>query len=217
MKRRTILVAIGGSAAVGSGLAGTSAFSTVEAQRDVTINVAGDSSAYLKFETVSRSRNSKHFASMDGDETIGIDISEHDAFDSKNGVEPGEGTNTSALTWFDDLVQVCNQGLEDVAFFIKKPTDDDFPDGIDAQYQGTSRLMCYVGEATDETVGTNVLDIDPIMGKDSAVELEVGKCITFGLRVYTDGIDATEYDQVFNEKVTLVGDVDEDPSFRPDN
>ena len=65
MKRRQFILGTGAAAAGGSALLGSGAFSSVEAERDVTVEVADDADGYLGLEP-SDGPNSE-YATVDSD------------------------------------------------------------------------------------------------------------------------------------------------------
>jgi len=204
MKRRNFLIGIGGTALGGSALLGSGAFSRVESQRDMTIQVAEDPDAYLGLSGTG-SPNSDNYVSIDDHGHLAIDIA-----DSGHGPgDGGQGVNSDSFTWFDGMVEVCNQGKEEVGFWIEPPADDDFPEGIDATgpsgtpYEDEPRLMLYTGEAAGSgDDGTN-----SVMGEDNAVAIPLGECIELGVRTMTKGVDATANDQLFGDELLLIADV----------
>jgi len=208
MKRRKFLLGLGGTAAGGAALLGSGAFSRVESQRDVTIQVAEDPNAYLGLDGTG-SLNSNNYVDIDDDGHLAIDVSEHDDFDGPD-TAPGEGVNSDSFTYFDSMVRVCNQGKEAAGFYIEPPSDDDFPAGIDAEdSEGNARLQFYTGTAAE----TGDAGTTSIMGEDNAEVIGLGECIELGLRTVTRGVDATAQDQLFGDEVTLVADVDVNPEF----
>ena len=200
MQRRKFLYGVGASVIGGSSLLGSGAFSRVESQRDVTIEVAEDPDAYLGLDETG-STNSDNYVELDDDGHIEIDIGEN-----PNG---GEGVNSDSFTWFDSMVEVCNQGKEDVGFWIVPPEDEDFPGDIDATgldgtlYEDEPRLEFYIGKAA----GTGDDGTTSVMGEDNAVLIPLGECIELGVRMMTKGIDATENDQLFGDEIQLIADV----------
>ena len=201
MERRKFLYGIGASAIGGSALVGSGAFSRVESQRDVTIQVAEDSDAYLGLSGTG-STNSENYVAIDEEGHLAIEVSENS--------NDGEGVNSDSFTWFDSMVDVCNQGKETVGFYIEQPTDEEFPEGIDATgvddtpYEDEPRVQFYTGEAA----GSGDDGTESIMGEDNAVTIPVGECIEIGLRTMTKGVDATENDQLFGDELVLTADVD---------
>ena len=210
MDRRKFLIGFSGTAIAGGALVGSGAFSRVESQRDVTVQVAEDPDAYLGLSGTG-SPNSDNYVSIDNNGHLAIDISEHDDFSGPD-ADPGEGVNSDSFTYFDGMVEVCNQGKEDVGFYIEPPTDDDFPSGVDATgpdgtpYEDEPRLQFYTGEAAlDGEAGT-----DSVMGEANAETVLLGECIELGVRVMTKGIDASDdtgIDTLFDEEVRLIADV----------
>ncbi len=200
MDRRKFLIGMGALTAGGAAALGTGAFSRVESQRDVVIQVAEDPDAYLGLSGTG-SANSDNYVYIDGKGHLSIDIGEN-----PNG---GLGVNSDSFTWFDSMVQVCNQGKEAAGFYIHELSDDDFPDGIDATgpepYADEPRLMFYTGTAAGSQGDAG---IESVMGKDNAIVIDVGECIELGLRTMTKSVSAKDHDQLFGDEVTLIADVD---------
>ena len=205
MQRRNVLLGLG-AAASGSALIGTGAFSRVESHRDVTIEVAEDPDAYLGMSGTG-STNSENYVEIDENGHLAIDISGPDDEES----DLGEGVNSDSFTWFDSMVQVCNQGKEGAAFYIEELEDVDFPENIDATgpegtaFEDEPRLDFYMGEAAgvgDDGTGS-------ILGEANAVDIPVGECIELGVRTMTKGVDASK-GTLFGDEVVLVADVDVD-------
>jgi|APHM01.1.fsa_nt_gi Protein of unknown function (DUF1102). len=106
MNRRQLIALMGAIGGGGAVATGTGAFSSTSADRSVSVNVAGDTSAYLRLASsnpeltqfVNRnSPNSEFDIALDGD--------------SGNG---GSGINTRATTTFDNLFEIQNQGTQEV-------------------------------------------------------------------------------------------------------
>lgn len=208
MERRKFLLGTGALAAGGAAALGSGAFSRVESQRDVTVQVAEDPDAYLGLSGT-ESPNSKNYVSIDDHGHLAIDISDHDDFDGPD-TQPGEGVNSDSFTWFDSMVEVCNQGKQAAGFYIEEPTDDDFPAGIDAEDgDGNARLQFYTGEAAE----TGDDGTTSIMGEDNAQVIPLGECIELGVRTVTHGVDATAQEHLFGDEVTAVADVEVNPEF----
>ena len=116
--RRSVLVGLGGLVAGGGALIGTGAFTTVEAERTVNIQTAGDASAFLGIEAAARNDdtgsapgnesqtpNENEYVVEDGD-TVQINL---------NGNSEGaSGLNQDARTTFRNLVKLTNNGTQDV-------------------------------------------------------------------------------------------------------
>jgi hypothetical protein len=106
MKRRKLLAALGllgGGAALATG---SGAFTSVEADRDVDVEIAGDQSAYVTI-TDTGNANDEYITTDTGQ--MGIDLT---SGNSTSG--GGSGVNTNAVTVIEDLFEVGNQGTQDV-------------------------------------------------------------------------------------------------------
>jgi hypothetical protein len=110
LSRRNALVGIGGLIAGGGALVGTGAFTTVQAERTVNVSTAGDASAFL---ALSPARNDNSYvvdtSAQNTGDTIEIQL---DGTDSNNG--NADGLNQNARTRFENLVDVTNNGTQDV-------------------------------------------------------------------------------------------------------
>lgn len=103
----------------------------------MTIQVAEDPDAYLGLDGTG-SLNSDNYVYIDDNGHLAIDIGQIPEGENSIG---GEGVNSDSFTWFDSMVQVCNQGKEDIGFWIEPPTDQDVPEGVDAEHDGEPRLQ----------------------------------------------------------------------------
>ena len=179
MNRRNVLVGLGGLVAGGGALIGTGAFDTVEAERTVTVETAGDADAFLGLEPA---RNALGLGGDDfveqTDGTVEISIG-----DGEN-----DGLNQNARTVFNHLVLVSNQGTQDVDSITLEFTD--FPDeGADAINDIDNTFNFPVSD----TDGDNITDGPETIGTDSPVNildtgstpatLTPGNAVVFGLEI----------------------------------
>jgi hypothetical protein len=104
MRRRRLLIGLGSGAGV-AGLIGSGAFTSVSANRDVTIDVADDSNAFLGLEPAN-TPNGNAFASTTNDGELALDFSS-----TSNG---GSGLGTDSEYDFDDVFRITNQGTQTV-------------------------------------------------------------------------------------------------------
>ena len=112
MKRRNFLVGVGGTAIGASALVGSGAFSRVESQRMVNIEVAHDRDAYLGMDVIEGSANSENYVGHE-DGHLYIDIAAQGGY--------GDGVNSDSFTFFDDLFQLCNNGKADAIISYELP------------------------------------------------------------------------------------------------
>jgi hypothetical protein len=114
MERRKFLIGAGSLAAGAAAATGTGAFTSVEAERDLTVEVASDSQAYLAFGTTEQEigniSNNYEYAEI-SDEELVIDFDTNSA--------GGEGVNPNAVTRFDDVFEIRNQGTEPVEEWVE--------------------------------------------------------------------------------------------------
>jgi hypothetical protein len=81
---------------------GTGAFSSVRAERDINVAVAGDSKAYLALDA-----SVSDYAEQTGG-TLELQ------FDGSNSGQNGEGLNANADTAFQNVMRIKNQGTETI-------------------------------------------------------------------------------------------------------
>jgi hypothetical protein len=123
-----------GSLAAGAfGLVTTGAFSTVEAERTASVSVAGDASALLG---ITPADNQQYLIGDGTDGTINIDITE-------------PGVNDNAITAIDQLLEVTNNGANEVTVgFVAEyaDTEGDFSEDTE---DGEVRPYGYTYAAND--------------------------------------------------------------------
>lgn len=98
--RRKLLIGLGSLVAGAGAVLGTGAFDTVEAERSVTVETAGDADAFLGIEPGPGGE-----AFVEQTEVIEVDVSS---------TEEGDGVNQNAVTAIDDLLTITNNGTQDV-------------------------------------------------------------------------------------------------------
>ena len=214
MKRRTILAGLGATALGGSALLGSGAFSRVDAQRDVTIQVATDENAYLGMKPLD-TPNSNNFVELDDDGHLTIDVGEHsDAADENRDVtEPAQGVNSDSFTFFDGMFDLCNQGKEAACLSYDLPEapdarayGDDFI-APDPDYDQQVITFYYISEGGDDPGQAG----DRIMIQEGqSVPLPLGECKEIGLRTVTKGVDATLDAPLVEGEAVVTADVDGD-------
>lgn len=126
---------MGALAAGGAASLGTGAFSSVEAERKLTVQIADDSDAYLQFNTDlgNAPDNNYEYAEINDDGELEIEFAENDA--------GGLGVNPNAVTVFDDVFAIRNRGTEDVKVWVEFHGDV-------AEYIKLN--MYYVGDDAEE-------------------------------------------------------------------
>ena len=174
---------MGSTAAGASALIGSGAFSRVESQRHVTVEVAEDPDAYVGLEP-SDSPNGENYAEID-DGHLEIDIADQ---------PEGDGVNSNSVTWFDCVFTVTNQGKEAATFYVEDK------DGLG---EDPGEISFYTGEASGSDGDEG---IDSIVADDSEnpeVHLDTGHSECIGIRVNSA---EDQEDPLFDEHVTLIAD-----------
>lgn len=161
LSRRKTIVGIGAIVAGSGAVFATGAFTQVEAERQVTVETAGDADALLAFTPA---RDDEAYVAYNEDDMIEINLDGND--------QGAEGLNQNARSRFENLVEITNQGTQDVDSltfeFAVANTDDD--EGHE------DALRITAGEETiDATGAENILD-----GED---DLSPGESTSFGVEV----------------------------------
>jgi hypothetical protein len=106
MDRRKFLIGAGSLAAGSAAAMGTGAFTSVTADRGVTVDVANDANAFLALAAEDTPNGNAYV----GDHNGVVDLH----FDEAAGTAGGTGLNQDAKTIIRDLLQVTNNGTQDV-------------------------------------------------------------------------------------------------------
>jgi hypothetical protein len=200
MKRRQVLAAIGAVSGGSALLTSTSAFTGVSANRDIAVQVAGDADAFLRLGPCGDDSGNAEYVDM-SDGQLGIDLSESNADPS------GDGVNADALSRFDNVFEVANQGTQDVCvdFAVEVP---DIPGPVPDRYDfgaGDPAVVFYRGDRRDDFVIANQLNPD----REGAIELPIDsgsvECIGFEVRSFGFDTDTKLFDGV---DLTIRADAD---------
>ena len=111
MERRKFVLSIGALAAGGSLTLSTGAFSSLEAERDVAVNVAADASAYLGIQPGDGPNG--NYVDTTSSDALAINLT-GDNNNIDNGLAGGQGLNANAITGIKDIFQVKNQGTQEI-------------------------------------------------------------------------------------------------------
>lgn len=110
MKRRKLIASIGSLAAAGAAGIGTGAFTSVEADRNVSVELANDAEAFLMFDPGLKSSTNDTFASYE-DGLLVLDFDETEV--------GGQGVNHAAVSQFDQVFKLVNHGTQRVNIWFE--------------------------------------------------------------------------------------------------
>jgi hypothetical protein len=155
MQRRNLLIGMGSIAAGGAATIGTGAFTSVEANRNVTVEVAGDASAFLSIDGAKKEDGQytpnavEYVNNVDG--SVNLDFTG----DDDTGTDIGSGINDNATTIFDDLLQITNQGTQGVYVGYTAPGSKGARKLTNANFALYHEDPDYDGDETSYDIGIN--------------------------------------------------------------
>ncbi|WP_128904150.1 hypothetical protein [Halorubrum amylolyticum] len=117
--RRKFIAGLGALATGSAAAMGTGAFTSVEAQRSVSVNTAGDANAYLGFSS------DNDFVTNDNGDQLSIDLG-----GPGNG-EGGLGFNRNAATVVPEVFRITNQGQDPVDVSLEYSGDGSVVEEVD--------------------------------------------------------------------------------------
>ncbi|MFB6179014.1 MAG: hypothetical protein ABEI77_04740 [Halorientalis sp.] len=174
MKRRGYIAGFGTVVASGGFVLSSGAFTSVSADRTITVNVADDTDALLKIDSVGDGGRS---TTKNGQLKLNIPGTDEDKY---GGTDP-DGIGTDSVYWFgadaggslgDGLFKITNQGTQDVNVYGTDGSEDDEP-------------SVAMFDADSETVFTE---------SNPYESLGIGKTLYCGIRLDTHGADVAHYD-----------------------
>lgn len=110
MNRRKLLATLGLLSGGGAIVTGTGAFTSATADRDVAVQVATDATGYLSIDDTGNA-NAEYVTDDNGSSGSEFGLDFTDGNDASGG---GTGVNADAVTVFEDLFEVRNQGTQEV-------------------------------------------------------------------------------------------------------
>jgi hypothetical protein len=122
MQRRNFLIGAAGTAIGSSALVGSGAFTSVEADRSISIQTAGDANAFLGFTKATDSDgnitpNAQEYVESDPSSgQLTLDFTQ-----SNDTSGSASGINKNAKTIFDNLFDITNNGTQDVVLSVDSP------------------------------------------------------------------------------------------------
>lgn len=207
MERRKFLIGTGALAAGGAAALGSGAFSRVESDRDVSIQVATDKYAYVGFNSLNNT-NSQNYTGYDDNGHFYIDIGKIPE-DEYDGRRTGAGVNSNSTTWFERLFRLCNQGKATATIAIDVAELDyhsSSHDGINDE--GTPVVDVYYenSHGVEESILFDSSDGWTGPNWNGGRTLEPGDCEDFDLKTQTYGINARKDEPLVEGTAVVVAD-----------
>ena len=189
MKRRSFVLGAGSTAATGSAIFGSGAFSRVESQRQVTVQLAEDTDAYLGLKPID-TPNSNNFVELDENGHLKIDIGDYDAAnpETEYDYETGVGINSDSNTLFEGMFDICNQGKASAEVWIDIDRDD-YIDGGDPML-----------DFRDENNKSLILT--------SGKTIPVGECVRVAIDLASYGVNANSDEPLFDGEAVIHAEAD---------
>ncbi len=155
--RKNVLIGLGLIIAIGGAVIGSGAFSTVQADRGVSVQTAGDADAYLAITPGDGYDNSAYITNDSDTGTLTFDL-------GQNGPTTNDGTgfNQNATTTLDGMVNLTNQGENAVEVGV----------GDSSSGMGSSTTVeLENAEVTFEMSDGNTVSLNP--GKSATINVTV--------------------------------------------
>ena len=138
MERRKFTIGLGALATGSAAAIGTGAFTSVEADRSIQVDVADDADAFLALEGKDTPNGNEYVEDDGTDGTLSLDFSETEESGADGGL------NQNADTIIRDLFEIQNQGTQEVVVGVT-----DLPDG-----------MSIYADEDSEVVGENGITLN---------------------------------------------------------
>jgi hypothetical protein len=190
MNRRKFLAGVGATTVGGAVATGTGAFTSVEADRTVSVAVADEqSNSYLVLESLApASSENGDFSSTGGSSGTELQLDFNDNIANNSG---GDGPGKNSVYEFDEVFEVKNPGTQSVNVGIETLTQSDFDDSGSSPTDTLKMSFYPDSDATSPLQGTPV-SISPGNAQKVGVKIEIG--------------DVSFSD--FNAEATVIADAD---------
>jgi hypothetical protein len=146
LTRRNALIGLGSLVAGSGALVGTGAFSSVEADRTVNVETAGDGSALLSFDVTGDLEGST-------DDTIAFSL--------------GDGVNLDATTRFNEALDITNNGDDPVSLTIEDGGTSLIGGDTNIEFEVNGSNSGNLGADTTRTYDV-VFNLDGVTTQDNA-------------------------------------------------
>jgi hypothetical protein len=195
MQRRKFIAGVGSLAAGAAAVTGTGAFTSVSADRTLSIQTDGDADAFLSIERARDSNGditpnaAEYVEGNQNNGTLSLDFTNVD----DTSASAAGGINENATTIFDNLLDVTNNGTQEVNFWIEtdlvasnggslgiyaENSQDDPSDNVGFDYPGDGSYP----ESSDQVTlspGKSATNIGVYVPEGNAVDSISGGTLTF--------------------------------------
>ena len=202
MERRKFLIGAGSLAAAGAAGLGTGAFTSVEADRGITVDVESDNNAFLRLGP-SDDLNGE-YVDASGD-LVEIDFTETEA--------GGQGINDEAFSIFESVLEVQNQGTQAVRIGVQ--LEGIAEDGQSETQVFLSRENIKYSTGSPSEGGQGLRLDSNTAGKSTSdlPKISPGEGITIGFAFDTGG--DTDHDDIDGNMTIVAGTDDSFPVNLP--
>ncbi|GGI99774.1 hypothetical protein GCM10008995_07040 [Halobellus salinus] len=201
MNRRQLLVGLGGLVGGGGVITGTSAFTSVDADRQANVQVSDDVNGFLQIYPSDRGsldQPNGTFALSNGVPGNQLSIDINDASGTATG---GVGVGVDSQYVFDDVFRVRNEGTQDVFVQVDSLVVDTDPAGP-GNTGGEVRIDFFASQGADtNATGPSFSGADVIDGVNNELTVPVGTSRAIGILIET--VDGSNYDGVNNPTGTV--------------
>lgn len=172
MNRRKFLAGVGVTTVGGAVATGTSAFTSVEADRTVSVAVADEqTSSYLVLESLAPADSENgDFSSTAGSSGTELQLDFNDNIANNTG---GDGPGKNSVYEFDEVFEVKNQGTQTVNVGIETLTKSDFDAGGSSP-GNTLKMSFYPNSNAGTPLQGNLVSIDPGNAQKVGVKIDIG-------------------------------------------
>lgn len=179
MNRRNFIAGIGATVAGGAAATGTGAFTSVQADRSVSVAVGDEqTSSYLVLEALAQG-NSENGAFSKAGGTSGTELTldfNAEIPDPPN-ADGGAGPGKNSTYEFDEVFEVRNQGTQDVDITIETLDNTQLEDGSGNNPTDTLTLSFYPDSNAGSPLDTNPVNVAAGGSLSVGVKIVIGNVV----------------------------------------
>ena len=177
MNRRKLLAGVGATATGGAVATGTGAFTSVDADRTVSVAVADEeTSSYLVLDSLAPGSSENGSFSSNGGGSSGVELELDFNQNIPNTTNPsgGNGVGKNSTYTFDEVFEVGNQGTQTVNVAIETLLTSDFEDNSGNNPTDTLEMRFYPDSNVGSPLEGNPVSVSPGSAQTVGIEIVVG-------------------------------------------